>query len=119
MPGWRGDLETEVAARFLDLARQAVQDHLDLRAAGEELLAEVVDAEGVARGRAETGRGRVLAAIFGDVVVDRVDYRRRGYPDLHPADAVLNPPMDGLSHGLRRLAVVESVRGSTAQPSTD
>jgi hypothetical protein len=110
-----GDLETEVAARFLDLARQAVQDHLDLRAAGEELLTGVVDAAGVARGRVETGRERVLATIFGDVVVDRVAYRQRGFPDLHPADAVLNLPVEMHSHGLRRLAVVESVRGSFGQ----
>jgi hypothetical protein len=33
-----GDLETRVAARFWDLARQAVQDHLDLRGR----MAEVV-----------------------------------------------------------------------------
>jgi hypothetical protein len=110
-----GDLETQVAARFWDLARQAVQDHLDLRAAREELLAEVVDADGVARGRAETGRERVLATIFGDVVVDRIAYRERGHPDLHPADAVLNLPAEMHSHGLRRLAALEVTRGSFAQ----
>jgi hypothetical protein len=62
-----GELETQIAARFWDLARQAVQDHLDLRAAGEEILVDVVDAEGVARVRVETGRERVLATIFGAV----------------------------------------------------
>src|SRR5262249_5197563 len=39
-----GDLETQVTDRFWDLARQAVQDHLDLRAAGEQILPEVMDA---------------------------------------------------------------------------
>jgi hypothetical protein len=110
-----GDLETQVAARFWDLARQAVQDHLDLRASREEILAEVVDADGVGRGRAETGRERVLATIFGDVVVDRIAYRERGCSDLHPADAVLNLPAEMHSHGLRRLAAVEATRGSFAQ----
>jgi len=109
-----GDLETQVAVRFWDLARQAVQDHLDLRAEREEILAEVVDADGVGRGRAETGRERVLATIFGDVVVDRVAYRQRGCSDLHPADAVLNLPAEMRSHGLRRLAAVEATRGSFA-----
>jgi hypothetical protein len=110
-----GDLENQVAARFWDLARQAVQDHLDLRAQREEILAEVVGADGVGRGRGETGRERALATIFGDVVVDRVAYRERGCSDLHPADAVLNLPAEMHSHGLRRLAAVEATRGSFAQ----
>jgi hypothetical protein len=110
-----GELETQIAARFWDLARQAVQDHLDLRAAGEEVLDDVVDAEGVPRGRVETGRERVLATIFGAVVVDRLAYRQRGCSDLHPADAVLNLPAEMHPHGLRRLAALEATRGSFAQ----
>jgi hypothetical protein len=109
-----GDLETQLAARFRDLARQAVQDHLDLRAQREELLAEVVDADGVARRRVEVGRERGLATIFGEVVVDRIAYRERGRSDLHPADAVLNLPAEKHSHGLRRLAAVEAAQGSFA-----
>jgi hypothetical protein len=110
-----GDLETQVASRFWDLARQAVQDHLDLRAEREEILVEVVGADGVGRGRGETGRERILATIFGDVVVDRIAYRERGCSDLHPADAVLNLPVEMHSHGLRRLAAVEATRGSFGQ----
>jgi hypothetical protein len=60
------------------------------------------------------GPERVLATIFGDVVVDRVAYRERGCSDLHPADAVLNLPAEMHSHGLRRLAAVEATRGSFA-----
>jgi hypothetical protein len=55
-----GDLESQVAVRFWDMARQAVQDHLDLRAEREEILAEVVDADGWAVDvprRAGTGPG--------------------------------------------------------------
>ena len=110
-----GDLEAQLAARFRDLARQAVQDHLDLRAQREELLAEVVDAVGVTRRQIEVGRGRGLATIFGEVVVDRVAYRQRGHSDLHPADAVLNLPTEKHSHGLRRLAAVQAAQGSFAQ----
>jgi hypothetical protein len=110
-----GDLETQIATRFWDLARQAVQDHLDLRAADEQILTDVVDAEAVPRGRVETGRERVLATVFGAVVVDRLAYRQRGCSDLHPADAVLNLPLEMHSHGLRRLAAVEATRGSFGQ----
>jgi hypothetical protein len=110
-----GDLETQIAARFWDLARQAVQDHLDLRAAEEQILTDVVDVEAVPRGRIETGRERVLATVFGAVVVDRLAYRQRGCSDLHPADAVLNLPVEMHSHGLRRLAAVEATRGSFGQ----
>jgi hypothetical protein len=45
------DLETEIVARFRALACQAEQEHLDLRAEREPRLAEVVDADGVGRGR--------------------------------------------------------------------
>src|SRR5262249_28219826 len=110
-----GELETQIWDRVRDLARQALQDHLDLRAEREERLAEVVDADGVARGRAQFGRDRGLAAVFGEVVVGRVGYRERGYPDLYPADAVLNLPVEKHSHGLRRLAALEATRGSFAQ----
>jgi hypothetical protein len=41
-------------------------------------------------------------------------YRAPGAPNVHPVDAELNPPEEKQSHGLRRLAAVESVRGSFA-----
>lgn len=44
----------------------------------------------------------------------RIAYRGTRVADLHPADAVLNLP-DGMhSHGLARLAAIESARGSFA-----
>jgi hypothetical protein len=46
--------------------------------------------------------------------VVRIAYRGTGVADLHLADAVLNLP-DGMhSHGLARLAAIESARGSFA-----
>jgi hypothetical protein len=110
-----GELETQIWDRVRDLARQALQDHLDLRAEREERLAEVVDADGVTRRRAQFGRDRGLATVFGEVVVGRIGYRQQGYPDLYPADAVLNLPVEKHSHGLRRLAAVEATRGSFTQ----
>jgi hypothetical protein len=38
--------------------------------------------------------------------------RAPGVGKLHPADAVLNPPVERHSHGLRRLCALESPRGS-------
>jgi hypothetical protein len=109
------DLETEIITRFRALACQAEQEHLDLRAEREPRLAEVVDADGVGRGRADTGRERSLATVVGQVMVARIAYREPGYADLHPADAMMNLPPEKHSHGLRRLAAVEASRGSFTQ----
>lgn len=44
--------------------------------------------------------------------MSRLAYRRRAHPNLHPADAALNLPAERHSHGLRRLAAIESAKGS-------
>jgi hypothetical protein len=120
--GWLADSESaamahaEVEARLAtdgrEVLRQLLQDHLDLRARREERLDEVIDADGVARASAEAGHGRSLASVFGEVTVERIAYRGRGLANLHPADAALNLPAERHSHGLRRLAALESARGS-------
>ena len=68
----------------------------------------------MSRPSTETGHARVLATVFGQVNVTRIAYRKPGRGNLHPADATLNLPAERHSHGLRRLAAVESSRG----PST-
>lgn len=75
-------------------------------------MGEGADADGHVRGWAEAGRQRPLATRFGEVRVTRIAYRARGGADLHPADAVLNLPVEEHSHGLRRLAAAEADRGS-------
>ncbi len=60
----------------------------------------------------EAGHERSLLTVFGEVRVRRVAYRERGHCNLYPADATLNLPREGHSHGLRRLAAIESARGS-------
>lgn len=107
-----GELEDRLHADGMRLLRQLFQDSLDLRAGREERLGGVTDADGGLRGWAEPGRQRRLATRFGEVVVTRIAYRARGRVDLHPADAVLNLPVEKHSHGLRRLAAVEAARGS-------
>jgi hypothetical protein len=106
------DLEERMHTDGMEMLRQMYQDHLDLRAAREQRLGEVVDADGYGRGTVETDHGRALLTRFGKVTVARMAYRSRRRANLHPADAVLNLPVEAHSHGLRKLAAVESVRGS-------
>lgn len=107
-----GELERLVDVEGRELLRQLVQDHLDLRAQKEVRREDVVGADEVPRTRVEAGHTRALTTIFGEVGVKRLAYRARGVPNLHPADAVLNLPVEKHSHGLRRLAAIESTRGS-------
>lgn len=109
------ELEDELECRGRELLRRMLQDHLSLRAASEPRLAAVADDAGVAHGAVETGHRRALASVFGEVSVERLAYRRRGHGNLHPGDAALNLPAERHSHGLRRLAAVESSRGSFEQ----
>jgi hypothetical protein len=104
-------LEDRLDVEGRQLLRQLFQDHLELRAVRESRV-EVTDADGVRRGRVETGHTRGLATIFGQVAVTRLAYRTADRPNLHPADATLNLPTEKHSHGLRHLAAVESARGS-------
>lgn len=106
------ELETQLQGKGRELLRQLTQDHLDLRAHRERRLDEVADTDGVARTRVETGHTRALTTVFGEVSVTRLAYRAPGRPNLHPADAGLNLPVEKHSHGLRRLAAIESSRGS-------
>ena len=89
-----------------------MQDHLDLRAGREQRVERVVGSEGVRRNRVEAGHERSLLTVFGEVGVRRVAYRERGHRNLYPADGQLNLPQERHSHGLRRLAAIESSRGS-------
>jgi hypothetical protein len=108
------ELEERLAGEGRELIRQLLQDHLDLRTVREQRQ-RVVDAEQVVHTRAEPGHHRGLATVFGQVMVTRMAYRVPGARNLYPADAVLNLPAGLHSHGLRRLAAVESVRGSFEQ----
>jgi len=105
-------LEARLNCDGRELLRQLYQDHLDLRARREQRIAGVVDAGGRAHNAVEADHGRDLETIFGEVVVTRLAYRAKDAPNLHPADAVLNLPVERHSHGLRQLAAVETSRGS-------
>ncbi|MCA1678008.1 MAG: ISKra4 family transposase [Actinobacteria bacterium] len=106
------ELEQRLEAEGRELFRLLLQDHLDLRAAREVRLERVLDSDGVPRRAAEAGHERSLDTVFGEVRVRRLAYRERGQRNLCPADARLNLPSERHSHGLRRLAAIESARGS-------
>ena len=106
------ELEERLQVQSRDVFRQLFADYLELRARDEPRLSRVVDAEGIPHGAVEAGHTRPLATVFGEVAVRRIAYRKRGCPNLYPADAGLNLPPEKQSHGLRKLAAVESSRGS-------
>lgn len=105
------ELEDQVERRGREVQRLMLQDHLDLRALREQRVG-VVDAEGIAHTTVESGHRRHLATVVGTVSVQRLAYRHGGTANLYPGDATLNLPVELHSHGLRRLAAIESTRGS-------
>lgn len=106
------ELEERLQVQSREVFRQLFADYLELRARDEPRLSLVVDAQGTAHGTVEVGHTRPLMTVFGEVVVRRIAYRKRGRSNLYPADAGLNLPTEKQSHGLRKLAAVESSRGS-------
>ena len=105
-------LEARLSEDGRELIRVLLQDHLDLRAASEPRLEGIVGADGMRRGNVERGHERELLSVFGGVEVRRLGYRQRGSENLYPADAQLNLPAEKHSHGLRRLAALETPRTS-------
>lgn len=107
------ELEGYLLEQGRRVQRQVLQDRLDQLAAAERRATEpVVDARGGVHTRVERGHARGLATVFGPVRVERMAYRAPGAANLCPADEALNLPGGLHSHTLRRLAVVEAVRGS-------
>jgi hypothetical protein len=109
------ELEDHLQIAGRELLRQLLQDHVDVRAAREQRLAEVAEADGTIHTRLERGHVRNVATIFGDIDVARLAYRAPSCTNLYPADAVLNLPGEKYSFGLRRLAALEAGRGSFEQ----
>ena len=122
MLGWLSDGETDglehsqleerLQADGRELLRRMLEDKLELRAFREQRLEGVACSAGVVRAAVEPGHERVLSSVFGQVTVGRQAYRRRGCQNLYLADAQLNLPRERPSHGTRRLAAVESSKGS-------
>ncbi len=106
------ELEVRLAEDARELARQVLQDQLDLRAVLEPRLGGVIGAEGTPRRGVERGHERDLHTVLGEVQVTRLAYRAAGCENVYPADAQLNLPPARHSHGIRRLAALEAPRSS-------
>ena len=105
-------VEQFIAGTGRDVLRQALQDHLDARAAAERRLPEVTGADLVVRRRAEPGHTRLLSTTLGLVEATRIAYRHPGVSNLHPADARLALPAGRYSFPLQEAVVHESVTGA-------
>jgi hypothetical protein len=106
------ELEERLQVEARQVFRQLLQDHLDLRAVREEPVAAVTGADGVTRRHVEPDHDRGLVTVFGKVTVRRLALRAKGADNRYPADAMLDLPAGLHSHGLARLAAIESTRGS-------
>ncbi|HEY4887815.1 MAG TPA: ISKra4 family transposase [Candidatus Dormibacteraeota bacterium] len=105
-------LEARLAEDARELARQLLQDQLDLRARVEQRADGVIGSDGTPRRSVERGHERDLHTVLGEVQVTRLAYRAAGSENLYPADAQLNLPPVRHSHGIRRLAALEAPRSS-------
>ena len=112
------ELEDELDFRGRELLRRMLQEHLTLRAANEPRLAAVADD---AESRARRGRGR--SPPDADQCVRPCPGGTPGLPpprprEPAPADAALNLPVERHSHGLRRLAAIESHGARSSRPAS-
>ncbi len=107
-----GELEAQLEVVGRELLCALFGDHLALRAERERRLEGVADERGVERRAVERDHERPLASVFGEVTVSRLAYRARGEENLYVADGALNLPEEHASHGVRRLAALESAAGS-------
>lgn len=105
------DLEEQLTVDGHELLRELFQAHLHLRHGREERLDAIEGADGELHGQVEDSE-RGLMSVFGPVRVPRLSYGARGESDLHPADAALNLPKEGASHGVRKIAAEEACKGS-------
>ena len=97
-----GEVEAWLHSEGMELLRQLLQGHFDVRAKHEQRLESCAGADGVERRQVRVGCQRGLMTLFGEVQVRRLGYRATGVHSLYPMDAGLNLPEDFYSDGLRR-----------------
>ena len=95
-------LEERTMRDGMDLMRELVQAHLDLREMREQPREDVTDSDGDPRRVREAGQERTRAMIFGEADTSRIAYRRKGKPNLYPQDAELNWGPRRYSGGVER-----------------
>jgi len=108
-------VERQITVDGRELLRMVAQHVMDGRAAREERLAAVTDAQGVRRTRCEPGHARTVASSLGHVRVTRMAYRAPGTAALHPADVVLDLPPRRQSWQVQRTVAGYVLAGSYEQ----
>lgn len=105
-------LERESERRGRDVARLALQAHLD--AVGDGDIGEAIileDKSGPVRLSYKRLHSRTLVSLVGQVSVNRVGYAAPGQPSVHPLDAALRLPGRRYSYELQRRLVRLAVCG--------
>jgi hypothetical protein len=105
------EVESVIQDDGMEVLRQLMQGHVQLRHLQETKHEVVEGADGVDRTHRRE-RPRQLMTIFGPIEIERISYGARGSDSLCPLDAELNLPPEKQSHGVRRRAAVESAKGS-------
>jgi hypothetical protein len=107
-----GDIEERIAGDGLEILKQLLQVHFDVRAQEEVRKESVTGIDGVVRNHRREGCKRRLETLFGDITVTRVGYSQQNTTSLFPLDAELNLPANKYSHGLMQRSAKEPIRGS-------
>jgi hypothetical protein len=106
-----GEVERLVWREGMELLRQLLQAHFDLRTGREKREAGMRGADGVMRSQVRQGCPRRLEILLGAVEVRRCGYSAPEERSLFPGGE-LNLPKDSYSHGLRERLASEVARGS-------
>jgi hypothetical protein len=105
-------LERESERRGREVARLALQAHLDATGAGDVGEAIVIDGEsGPVRLSYKRLHVRRVVSLVGEVSVRRMGYAAPGRPSIHPLDAALRLPERCYSYELQRRLVRLAVCG--------
>ncbi len=105
------DFERVLHVEGMKLLREFAQAHYTLRGLAVPFR-PVVGSDGHERTHRRDGTQRAVVTRFGDVQATRTAYEGRKLGALHPADAVLNLPLDRYSLEVRRQVALAAVRTS-------
>lgn len=107
-----GEAERFIQSEGMEVLKQMLQDHLNLRSEREEKAKAVVGVDGICRDSIKLGQKRQLESIFGTVIVSRIGYGKEAHASVYPMDAELNLPPDKYSHGIQRVGSLSAAKNS-------
>ena len=100
------ELEGLIHIRGVEVMRQILQGHVDLRGTGEA-LGPVETSEGRVLTHQRWDRGQHWESIFGTISLHRVGYAAKDERMAYPLDGDLNLPTERYSLGVRRRVAKE------------